>query len=164
MGESDTMENAFFDNLRQLKRCIWILFAIFFCIVITTAILNYKDQMILFAAFYTLAIIGFVLFTYAKYFKKVSQVNDDLLIGGINENGCLHLSEIMLKEFDYAHDTASQAMNDRHTIVNSFFIITGVIVTLIGMCLKNEATNSLHNIPLVFVILLSFNFIGGFIS
>ncbi len=41
-------------------------------------------------------------------------------------------STLLLKEYDYIRDTATQAMNDRHTMVNYFIIISGVIISIIG--------------------------------
>ena len=41
-------------------------------------------------------------------------------------------SEILMKEYDYCRETAKQAMNDRHTMVNYFIIIVGAIITILG--------------------------------
>jgi len=50
----------------------------------------------------------------------------------------LRLEEIILREFDYVTETASQAMNDRHTMVNYFLLSAGVVVAGIGVLLSKE--------------------------
>lgn len=49
----------------------------------------------------------------------------------LQENS-FELARLLLKEFDYIRDTAAQAMNDRHTMVNYFLLITGAFFTIIG--------------------------------
>jgi len=41
-------------------------------------------------------------------------------------------SRLLLNEFNYIRETAAQAMNDRHTMVNYFIVITGAFLTIIG--------------------------------
>jgi len=50
----------------------------------------------------------------------------------------LKLSEILLQEFDYVKDTASQAMNDRHTMINYFLLSAGVVITGVGVLVSKE--------------------------
>lgn len=49
----------------------------------------------------------------------------------LQENS-FELARLLLKEFDYIRDTAAQAMNDRHTMVNYFLLITGAFFTIVG--------------------------------
>ncbi len=49
----------------------------------------------------------------------------------LQENS-FEFSSIMLKEFGYIQETAKQAMDDRHSMINFFLIITGAIVSFIG--------------------------------
>ncbi len=49
----------------------------------------------------------------------------------LQENS-FEFSKLLLKEYDYIRDTATQAMNDRHTMVNYFIIISGVFISIIG--------------------------------
>ncbi len=39
---------------------------------------------------------------------------------------------IVLEEFRYARETAFQAMNDRHTLLNFFLVLTGLITSVEG--------------------------------
>ncbi len=48
------------------------------------------------------------------------------------QENAFELSKVLIKEFDYIRETAAQAMNDRHTMVNYFIIITGAFITIIG--------------------------------
>lgn len=48
------------------------------------------------------------------------------------QENAFEISTILLREFDYIKSTASQAMNDRHTMVNFFILITGGIISIIG--------------------------------
>jgi len=46
--------------------------------------------------------------------------------------------EILIAEFNYARETAAQAMEDRHKMVNFFLIIVGILASAIGILLKGE--------------------------
>ncbi|MDZ7260493.1 MAG: hypothetical protein ONB05_00020 [candidate division KSB1 bacterium] len=73
----------------------------------------------------------------------------------------LRLSDILLKEFDYIKETAAQAMNDRHTMVNYFLIITGVVTTLLGGLLVKDVSLASHQKnEIAQALALIFNFIG----
>lgn len=48
------------------------------------------------------------------------------------QENAFSFASLLLKEFDYIRDTAAQAMNDRHTMVNYFIIITGVFLSAIA--------------------------------
>jgi len=49
----------------------------------------------------------------------------------LQENSFL-LTEILIQEFEYIRETAKQAMDDRHTMVNYFLLIAGAVFTIIG--------------------------------
>ena len=52
------------------------------------------------------------------------------LIRGIKkEEGFLDASNILNMEFNYACTTASEAMNDRHTMINYYLLVTGVVAS-----------------------------------
>jgi len=55
-----------------------------------------------------------------------------------NTGAELKLTEILLQEFDYVKDTASQAMNDRHTMVNYFLLSAGVVLAGFGLMVSEE--------------------------
>ena len=48
---------------------------------------------------------------------------------GISERGPLEASDILSLEFEYARTTASEAMQDRHTMINFYLVIAGVIAS-----------------------------------
>ncbi len=49
--------------------------------------------------------------------------------------------EILIAEFNYARETAAQAMDDRHKMVNFFLIIVGILANAIGLILFSEKKN-----------------------
>jgi hypothetical protein len=51
----------------------------------------------------------------------------------------LYSAEILLKEFDYARFTASEAMQDRHTMVNFYLLAFGVIATGVLAILSRDS-------------------------
>ncbi len=152
--------SPFFINLIRLKWYIWILFSIFFCIIVITAIQNFHEEKILLAAGYSLLIHFFIFFTYARYYEKIAPVPKKLMVNVKLQKAKLNISDILMKEFDYVHDTASQAMNDRHTVVNYFLIITGGTITLFGAFLKPKDYPDLPIKNILFTTLMAFNFIG----
>jgi hypothetical protein len=54
------------------------------------------------------------------------------------EENSFELSKLLLKEYDYIKETASQAMNDRHTMVNLFLLISGAVISIVGSRLINK--------------------------
>jgi hypothetical protein len=53
------------------------------------------------------------------------------------ENG-LNANDILIAEFEYAKDTASQAMEDRHKMVNYYLIIVGVLLNAVATLLTSS--------------------------
>jgi len=76
------------------------------------------------------------------------------------QENAFQLGDLLLKDYDYIRDTMSQAMNDRHTMVNYFLLIAGAIITIVITNLK--ATALLEPQTRYFLILgaLVLNFIG----
>ncbi len=152
--------STFMANLARIKWYIWIFFAIFFAFAILALIKCYCEPMLFFAAGYSLLINFFIFYTYARYNETSSAVPDDLSLKIKQKEAPLKISEILLKEYDYVRETASQAMNDRHTVVNYFLLITGGVITLVGAILQSiKFTIDERDLSLQ-VILLAFNFIG----
>jgi ADP-ribose pyrophosphatase len=54
--------------------------------------------------------------------------------GGISEE----LRVIALHEYEYVRETMAQAMNDRHTLINYFLLVTGVVLATIGAVYSKE--------------------------
>ncbi len=48
---------------------------------------------------------------------------------GVSETGRLPASDILGWEFEYARTTASEAMQDRHTMINFYLLAVGVVVS-----------------------------------
>lgn len=73
----------------------------------------------------------------------------------------LPLFELLLEEFEYIKETASQAMNDRHTMINYFLLSAGVVIAGIGAVASKDGAASFpfRNQSLVALCLL-FNAIG----
>lgn len=77
--------------------------------------------------------------------------------------------KILIAEFEYASQTASQAMDDRHKIVNMYFSITGAISTIItaalGLITKGHLSEmaAMGMFRLTVSGLLAFIFIAGLI-
>ena len=76
---------------------------------------------------------------------------------------CPH--EILIAEFNYARETAAQAMEDRHKRVNFFLIIVGILANAIGVLLTYDSTKSQllseeYRIISVSILLLMIFFIG----
>jgi hypothetical protein len=55
--------------------------------------------------------------------------------------------EILIAEFNYARETAAQAMEDRHKMINFFLILIGIMVNAIGMLLTTDKADSLLSSP-----------------
>lgn len=58
------------------------------------------------------------------------------------EKPSLDADQILIAEFAYARETASQAMDDRHKLVNYFLLIVGLFLNAIVMLLKGEFDKS----------------------
>ena len=85
-----------------------------------------------------------ILWTFFKYrdytTARLTQVKR-LKNPRLQENA-FEFSKLLLKEYDYIKETASQAMNDRHTMVNFFLIISGAVVSIIGsQLIKTDLSN-----------------------
>lgn len=58
---------------------------------------------------------------------------------GVREEGVLSASDILGWEFGYARTTASEAMQDRHTMVNFYLLVAGIVVSGIVALLGRDA-------------------------
>jgi len=79
-----------------------------------------------------------VVFVQKHYPNKTYEVDIPKIKLAHSDRAPLKMSDILLQEFAYIKDTASQAMNDRHTMVNYFLLSAGVVVTGIGVLLSKE--------------------------
>lgn len=98
-----------------------------------------------------------ILWTFFKYrdytTARLTQVKR-LKNPRLQENA-FEFAKLLIKEYDYIRETASQAMNDRHTIVNFFLIISGAVVSIIGSQLIKTDLAALSSTTLSVLIVLS---------
>lgn len=73
--------------------------------------------------------------------------------------------DILIAEFNYARETAGQAMEDRHKMVNFFLIIVGILASGMGVFLRgnsnSEFLESMVNQKIAISALLFFIFFVG---
>ena len=123
-----TMDSTF-------KRAIFIAvifavnFILIYCAFFYAPELNQK-----FVVMYFIVIQLLILWTYFKYRDSTTArlVQVKRLKNPRLQENAFEFSQLLLKEYEYIKETASQAMNDRHTIVNFFLIISGAVVSIIG--------------------------------
>lgn len=73
----------------------------------------------------------------------------------------LKLSDILLNEFDYVKETASQAMNDRLTLVNYFLLSAGVVLAGFGLMVSAEGgAHFAYRYEVLIILSLIFNAVG----
>ena len=147
------------------KRAIFILIVIAISIIFAfTAFLYHTElnQHSLVAYLIVIEILVLVtFFTYRNYTTPKNIYVKKLKNPRLQENA-FSFSKLLLKEFDYIRETAAQAMNDRHTIVNYFIIISGAFITIIGsrFFYAKDIFSDTKYIPLLSGASLVINFIG----
>ncbi len=76
-------------------------------------------------------------------------------------NAPLSLSKVLEQEFEYIKETASQAMNDRHTMVNYFLLSAGVVLAGIGVMVSKEGGSEFrYRYETIVALSLLFNTVG----
>jgi hypothetical protein len=69
--------------------------------------------------------------------------------------------EVLLREFDYVKETASQAMGDRLTLVNYFLLSTGVVLASFGLMVSYEGgAQFAYRYEVLIILSLIFNAVG----
>ena len=56
-----------------------------------------------------------------------------------NESQTLKATDILQWEFEYARTTASEAMRDRHTMINYYLLAVGIVASGVIAILKNDS-------------------------
>ena len=117
------------------KRAIFIAIVIAINIILLFTAFVYQPDLHQKPIIIYLVIIQFLIlatfFIFRNYTTaKVTQVKK-LKNPRLQENA-FEISKLMLKEYDYIQKTAHQAMEDRHTMINFFLIITGAVISIIG--------------------------------
>ena len=56
-----------------------------------------------------------------------------------NESQTLQATDILQWEFEYARTTASEAMRDRHTMINYYLLAVGIVASGVIAILKNDS-------------------------
>lgn len=90
---------------------------------------------------YIAAVTFFIVRVYLRHYENNKPLNVPEPPAGSRKRkkkSALKLSDILLREFDYVKETASQAMNDRLTMLNYFLLSAGVVVATIGVMLSKE--------------------------
>ena len=59
-----------------------------------------------------------------------------------NESQTLQATDILQWEFEYARTTASEAMRDRHTMINYYLLAVGIVASGVIAILKNDSDPS----------------------
>ncbi len=77
------------------------------------------------------------------------------------KNAQLKLTEVLQQEYDYVKETASQAMNDRHTMVNYFLLSAGVVLAGFGVMVSEEGGAKFpYRFEIIVGMSLIFNIVG----
>ncbi|MBN2009713.1 hypothetical protein JW960_10260 [candidate division KSB1 bacterium] len=77
----------------------------------------------------------------------------------LQENS-FELAHLLMSDYEYIRETASQAMNDRHTMVNYFLLIVGASVTILAATVDKAVLFSGSNSQFLAWLALILNFIG----
>ncbi len=71
----------------------------------------------------------------------------------MSEKKDLQASDILLAEYNYGQETAAQAMEDRHKMVNYYLLIVGVLLNAVATLMKGEvSSSSLANIKIEYAV------------
>lgn len=145
--------------------------AIFIAIVIAISIIfaftaffyrpNLNQQLIVIYLLILESLALATFFIYRNYTSTKSIYIKRLKNPRLQENA-FAFSKLLMKEFDYIRETAAQAMNDRHTMVNYFIIITGAFITIIGSQFfgAKDALSDPKYISILIGVSIIINFIG----
>jgi len=147
------------------KRAIFIVSIIAVSIIFTFTAFFYRPNLNQQAlVVYLLVIQLIVLATYFSYrnFTSPRSLYVKRLKNPRLQENAFELSRVLIREFDYIRETAAQAMNDRHTMVNYFIIITGAFITIIGGRIfgAEEALNNPKYISILIGVSIIINIIG----
>ncbi|OQX87438.1 hypothetical protein B6D60_03870 [candidate division KSB1 bacterium 4484_87] len=117
------------------KRAIFIAIVIAVNVILLFTAFLYRPEYHQQAMVILLIVIqAFIFITYFAYRKmtasRVYQIKK-LKNPRLQEN-TFEFSSIMQKEFDYIREAARQAMDDRHSMINFFLLITGAVVSFVG--------------------------------
>ena len=117
------------------KRAIFIILVVAISIIFAlTAFFNRQDLNQGELVTYLIIIEILVLITFFAYRKNTTpkSVYVKRLKNPRLQENAFAFSTLLLHEFNYIRETAAQAMNDRHTMVNYFIVITGAFLAIIG--------------------------------
>jgi hypothetical protein len=145
--------------------------AIFIAVVIAVSLIFFyysffyqPEQNQNYLVIYLVLVQSAIVWTFFKYrdhttarLTQIKRLNNPRL-----QENAFEFAKLLIKEFEYIRETASQAMNDRHKIVNFFLLISGAIVSIIGSQLIKTNLTSLSSGTLSVLIVFSIflNIIG----
>lgn len=119
--------------------------------------LNQKVVVIYFAVIQLLLFVTFFTFRNQNAFRRrsVKKLKNPRL-----QENAFEFSRLLMQDYQYIRDTLAQAMNDRHTMVNYYLLITGAIVTIIATNLTQGALQAAETRYMLLIGSLVINFIG----
>jgi len=119
--------------------------------------LNQKVVVIYFVAIQLLLFATFFTFRNQNAFRRrsVKKLKNPRL-----QENAFEFSHLLIQDYQYIRDTLAQAMNDRHTMVNYYLLITGAIVTIVATNLKQGALQETETRYMLFIGSLVINIIG----
>jgi ADP-ribose pyrophosphatase len=105
----------------------------------------------------------FIVFVLKRYREGIRPVSTPFVYPLYlnNRDRSMPLSEILLREFDYVKETAAQAMNDRHTMVNYFLLSAGVLLAGLGLMVSEEGgARFYYRYEALIALSITFNAVG----
>lgn len=144
------------------KRIYWFI-SIFLVLSVYSFRISTERISLIFVSIYSVILHIAIIYTFFRYRIKDTgnETFEDCDDTAVSNGTAIKFSEIALKEYEYARETAAQAMNDRHTLVNYFLIITGVVVTAAGTFFTDKM--DLSGTPkstIIEYLCVSHNFVG----
>jgi hypothetical protein len=109
-------------------------------------------QRLYLVSWYTFFLTGLIVFVKKRYreFVRVTEAPALVLPAKLKKtdkgksrehddnDSAFNLPQILIEEFEYAKETADQAMDDRHTLVNYFLLSAGVVLACFGIMVSEE--------------------------
>ena len=145
------------------KRVIFVVITVAIGILILYTAIFYMPQQNQTAIVIYLIVVQFLVLTtffafrdqHAYRMRSVKKLKNPRL-----QENAFEFMKLILKDYDYIRDTLAQAMNDRHTMVNYFLLITGAVITIVATNLNADALQEEQARYILFIGALVLNFIG----
>jgi len=150
-----------FDSI--FKRLLLVILVVAIGIILLyTALFHAKSQQQQTVVIYLLIVQTLVLLTFLAFRnqrayrrRSVKKLKNPRL-----EENSFSVAQLLLKDYEYIASTCSEAMNDRHTMVNYFLLIVGAVFTVIATRINMQAYQTEYVRELLVIVALVLNFIG----